>query len=125
MVDTSVVCSFLFRILQPLTNRDNEGLDALYLTRPRAPLITDPSRVRALTYAQLKSNLSAHAARNLSISVAGTKEDLIARLEGILRTRALDLAVLDRFGNHAPKEDVQVSRSSSPECWSEEDEELV
>ena len=75
-----------------------------------------------LSYAQLKSNLSAHAAHNRSISVVGTKEDLVARLEGILTSRALDLAVLDRFGSHAPKEDVQVFQSSSPSCWSDEDE---
>lgn len=75
-----------------------------------------------LSYAQLKANLSAHAARNRSISVVGTKEDLVARLEGILRTRALDMAVLERFGSHALKENVQVLQSSTPECWPDEDE---
>ena len=54
--------------------------------------------------------------------MVGTKEDLIARLEGILTSRAQDFAVLDRFGRHLLKEDVQVSRSSSPEGWSDEDE---
>lgn len=57
--------------------------------------------------------------------MAGTKGDLVVRLEGILKTRALDSAVLERFGAHAPKEDVQVSRSSTPECESDEDEALV
>jgi len=118
-----VVCSFLLT-LHSLTNRDDTGLHKLYLTYPSAPLITDPSRARTLSYAQLKSNLSAHADHNRSISMAGSKEDLVARLEGILKTRALDLAVLEKFGNHAPKEDVQVSESSSPQCWFDEEEYL-
>jgi hypothetical protein len=75
-----------------------------------------------LSYAQLKLNLSAHAVHNRSISVAGTKEDLVTRLQGILKTRALDLAVLERFGSHAPKEDTRMYESSTPERWPDEDE---
>lgn len=54
--------------------------------------------------------------------MVGTKEDLLARLEAILTSRAQDLAVLDRFGNRGPNEDVQAPQSSSPECWPDEDE---
>lgn len=103
-------------------NRDGAELDVHYIAYPSEPLITDPTCARSLSYAQLKSNLSAHAAHNRSISVVGTKEDLAARLEGILQTRALDLAVTRRFGIDALNEYVRLSEKSTRECGSDDDE---
>ena len=72
----------------------------------------------ALSYAQLKANLSA---RNRSISMGWNEGRSRRSLGRVLTSRVLDLAVIERFGNHGPEEGLQGSQSSTPRCWPDED----
>ena len=69
-----------------------------YLLQPSSPLITDPEACSTLSCAALRRNLSAHAERNPAIVVGGTKDEMVLRLEGLLRTRKLDLLVRRMIG---------------------------
>ena len=69
-----------------------------YLLQPSSPLITDPEACSTLSCPALRRNLSAHAERNPAIVVGGTKDEMVLRLEGLLRMRNLDLLVRRIFG---------------------------
>ena len=69
-----------------------------YLLHPSSPLITDPEACSTLSCAALRRNLSAHAESNAAIVVGGTKDEMVLRLEGLLRTRKLDLLVRRMIG---------------------------
>ena len=55
--------------------------------------ITDSEAYSTLFCAALRHNLSAHAESNLAIAVGRTKDEMVLRLEGVLRMRKLDLLV--------------------------------
>ena len=69
-----------------------------YLLYPSSPLITDPEACSTLSCAALRRNLSAHAESNPAIVVGGTKDEMVLRLEGLLRTRKLDMLVRRMIG---------------------------
>jgi len=69
-----------------------------YPPHPFPPLITDPEACSTLSCAALRRNLSAHAESNPAIVVGGTKDEMVLRLEGLLRTRKLDLLVRRMIG---------------------------
>ncbi|EDQ98670.1 uncharacterized protein LACBIDRAFT_298340 [Laccaria bicolor S238N-H82] len=64
-----------------------------------SPLITDQEACSTLSWAALRRNLSAHAESNLAIVVGGTKDEVVLKLEGSLRTRTLDSLVRRMIGN--------------------------
>jgi hypothetical protein len=68
-------------------------LHAQYQLHPISPLITDPTICTHLSLAALKANLAAHAVFNPSISLSGTKSELIGRLREILERREGDRIV--------------------------------
>ncbi|KAJ6489068.1 hypothetical protein C8R45DRAFT_901995 [Mycena sanguinolenta] len=70
-----------------------DNLASQYLLSIQPPLIANPDIVPELSAAALKRNLAAHAARNSSIVAAGTKQEMAARLTGLLTMRKADLLV--------------------------------
>ena len=69
-----------------------------YLLRPSSPLITYSEAYSAVSCAALPRNLSAHAESHPTIVVGGIKDEMVLRLEGLLRTRKLDLLVIGVTG---------------------------
>lgn len=70
-----------------------DSLDSMYLVDIQPPLVTDPAICSSLPSAILKQNLIAHAEKNPRITTSGSKAELVARLEDILRRREMDLVV--------------------------------
>ena len=56
-------------------------------------VITDSEARSTLFCAALRRNLPAHAESNLAIAVGGTKDEIVLRLEEVLRMRKLDLLI--------------------------------
>jgi hypothetical protein len=75
-----------------------KGIPKAYLLRPSSPLITDPEAGSSLLCTALRHNLSAHVESNPAIVVGGTKDEMVLRLEGLLRMRKLDLLVRRMIG---------------------------
>lgn len=71
---------------------------AYTLLHPSSPLVADPDACRTLSCAALRRNLSAHTESNRGIVVGGTKDEMVLRLKGSLRTRKLDLLVRSMIG---------------------------
>ena len=65
----------------------------MYLVDIEPPLIDCPDECSLLTINSLKKNLAAHAEKNPSISTAGARGDMLARLQEILTRRKMDLIV--------------------------------
>ena len=84
-------CDILMLIYQ-------KDIPKAYLLYPLSPLITDPEACSTLSCAALRRNLSAHAESNPAIVVGGTKDEMVLRLQGLLRTRKLDLLVRRMIG---------------------------
>ncbi|KAK7434240.1 hypothetical protein VKT23_016047 [Stygiomarasmius scandens] len=70
-----------------------ESIPTQYLVHPQPPLITIPAVCTRLSAGALKRNLEAHKAVNSNILASGTREEMKERLEGILKTREVDLVV--------------------------------
>ncbi|RXW18771.1 hypothetical protein EST38_g7084 [Candolleomyces aberdarensis] len=70
-----------------------DNLQSMYLVDVQPPLIDCPDACSSLNVSALKKNLAAHAEKNPSISTAGARGDMIARLQEILTRRKLDLIV--------------------------------
>ncbi|KIJ94986.1 hypothetical protein K443DRAFT_109529, partial [Laccaria amethystina LaAM-08-1] len=75
-----------------------DNIPKAYLLHPSSPLITEPEACSILSCAALRRNLSAHAESNPAIVVGGTKDEMALRLEGLLKTRKLDLLVRRMIG---------------------------
>lgn len=65
----------------------------MYLVDIQPPLVSDPVVCSSLPSAILKQNLVAHAEKNPAIPTSGSKAELVARLQDILRRREMDLVV--------------------------------
>ena len=72
---------------------DPKDVSKAYLLHPSSPLIIDLEACSTLSCTALRRNLSAHAESNPAIVVGGTKDEMVLRLQGLLRTRKLDLLV--------------------------------
>lgn len=68
-------------------------LHAQYQLHPVSPMITDPNVCECLSVNALKANLAGHAVFNPSISLSGSKPDLVERLQTILERRDADRVV--------------------------------
>jgi hypothetical protein len=66
-----------------------------YLLNPRPPLITNPQVCAQLSIAALQRNLASHAQVNPAVLAAGSKEEMVARLESLLERRKMDMLVRD------------------------------
>jgi len=64
-----------------------------YLLNPPPPLITNPAVCGQLSVAALQRNLAAHAQANTAAVTAGSKEEMIGRLETLLEMRKMDMLV--------------------------------
>jgi len=61
-------------------------------------LIEEPAECSNLSNAALKYNLAVHSLCNPSIVTSGTREDMMKRLEALLKKRKADMRVLDVLG---------------------------
>jgi hypothetical protein len=77
-----------------------------YLIDPVPPLIVDPDLCSRLSLGALERNLAQHATCNPGILTTGKKPEMVKRLEKILKTRKMDLLVMDMvWGNVASSSD--------------------
>lgn len=75
-----------------------------YLLNPRPPLITNPQVCPQLSIAALQRNLAAHAQANPTVMAAGSKEEMIGRLQELLQMRKMDMLVRDMILGFEPDE---------------------
>ncbi|KZT73548.1 hypothetical protein DAEQUDRAFT_662157 [Daedalea quercina L-15889] len=80
-----------------------EYLDSTYMLHPEPPLVIDPAACMDLSISALRRNLAAHAAYNAQIVQGGSREEMVERLERVLRTREEDLKVREMVWQAAEK----------------------
>jgi len=84
-----------------------DNLHSKYLVHPSPPLVVNPALCAKLSVTALKRNLAEHAQCNPGIATSGTKAELASRLEGILKTRKMDMIARGMiWGNDADDGDV-------------------
>jgi hypothetical protein len=73
----------------------HSDMQSKYMINPKPPLIVEPTACASLSVSALRRNLTEHAAFNPSIITSGSKVELVARLQHILKTRKMDVLVRD------------------------------
>ena len=81
-----------------------------YLLHPAPPLITDSSACADLSAFALRRNLAAHAEYDDRIVVGGTRDEMMERLERLLRMREEDMKVREMVWRTVDKAGVGVGR---------------
>lgn len=91
-------------------------LHAEYQLYPVFPLLTDPNICTSLSLTSLRANLAAHAVFNPSISLSGTKLDLVKRLSEILERREGDRVVKEVVWGYESEGEISVDEVEKAEC---------